>query len=231
MTGKPAVTLPQKYQRLPEAKILSPYLKGIFHSPQCGRQIVWKSILYCSTNCFDILIWFSLVEWLLPHRHSSATPDVTRPGDLSQLFGACLLGGLYRSCSDSLPFCVSNVISCGREPPKEVKGGPLTWLIMSWTRSQRGYSIDQCFSNLFILWPCIVNSVVAPEIVFLWWLLVRCQIVMLMKVRLQEDLPIFYHYDWKLDQITNYLSEMMKHPLQEKSPGCCNHSTTWFRCR
>lgn len=118
-----------------------------------------------------------------------------------------------------------------KRPPKEVKGGP--WLIMSWTRSQsrRGYGIDQCFSNLFLLWLCTVNSVLAPENVFLWWLQMRSLIVTIMKVRLQKDLPIFYHYYWKLDQVTNYLSEMMKHPPQEKSPACCNHSTTWFRCR
>lgn len=46
------------------------------------------------------------------------------------------------------PF-VSQIFYCGKDPPKEFKGGP--WLIISWTRSQnrRRCSIDQCFSNPF----------------------------------------------------------------------------------
>lgn len=99
------------------------------------------------------------------------------------------------------------------------------------TKQERIQHRSMLLKPFFLLWPCTVNSILVPENVFLWWLQMRSLIVMLMKVRLQEAIPIFYHYDWKLDQVTNYLSEMMKHPSQEKSPACCNHSTTWFRCR
>lgn len=75
---------------------------------------------------------------------------------------------------------------------------------------RRGYI--NASQTYFYYGRATVNSALASQIVFLWWLQMRFLSVMLIKVRLQKDLPIFYHYDWKLDQVTNYPSEMMKHP-------------------